>query len=322
MDDGGMEAFDIMDDFQMDVETMGLPELLNEINPALMDDMRSETPQVLSALLEQDFHFNSSGSVLATREPSLGRDASRTSDLNSSPAPAFQTVPSAGRLPGILTTPRQGQPSAMLPPTPTGTATFAIPESTWSGNAGPASKKRPKQTALQAPARSPVVAQRRIGGPKQEAFTASHEPAEGPQAYVPPSGQEDGEGDSDEDDDDARVGKKGPRADTGRRAERNRQSAAASRERKKQHITELERRVSMLSAENAQLQVEQLNALRKRLNNERQLLEENKNLKKQLVIRDMKIEKLSKKLTDAGISEAEGLKRPSTWAGSEWGQKK
>mmetsp|Transcript_21045 Transcript_21045/g.36197 ORF Transcript_21045/g.36197 Transcript_21045/m.36197 type:complete len:448 (+) Transcript_21045:192-1535(+) len=126
---------------------------------------------------------------------------------------------------------------------------------------------------------------------------------------------EDGDSSGDED-----TGE--PGAKKGIRAERNRQSAAASRERKKQHIQELERRVSMLSAENAQLQVEQLKALRTRIQSEKSLLEENKKLKKKLVMQDMKIEKLAKKLNDAGIAEEESLKRPSTWAGSDWGAKK
>jgi len=64
------------------------------------------------------------------------------------------------------------------------------------------------------------------------------------------------------------------------RAERNRQSAAASRERKKHHIRELERRVSVLSAENAQLQVEQLKAIRARISTHRALAEENDKLKR------------------------------------------
>lgn len=66
------------------------------------------------------------------------------------------------------------------------------------------------------------------------------------------------------------------------RAERNRQSAAASRERKKQHIRELERRVSLLSAENAHLQLEQLNLVKSRLEREKQLIEENRRLKNEV----------------------------------------
>lgn len=46
------------------------------------------------------------------------------------------------------------------------------------------------------------------------------------------------------------------------RAERNRQSAAASLERKKEHIKELERRVTLLSKQNAKLQVNQLEQVR------------------------------------------------------------
>lgn len=68
------------------------------------------------------------------------------------------------------------------------------------------------------------------------------------------------------------------------RAERNRQSAAASRERKKQHIRELERRVSLLSAENAHLQLEQLNIVKDRIEREKQLMQENRRLKNEVSI--------------------------------------
>ncbi|EME28660.1 uncharacterized protein Gasu_38680 [Galdieria sulphuraria] len=66
------------------------------------------------------------------------------------------------------------------------------------------------------------------------------------------------------------------------RAERNRQSAAASRERKKQHIRELERRVSLLSAENAHLQLEQLSFVKSRIEREKRLIEENRRLKNEV----------------------------------------
>lgn len=108
------------------------------------------------------------------------------------------------------------------------------------------------------------------------------------------------------------------------RAERNRQSAAASRERKKHHIKELERRVTILSQENAHFQVEQVKALRDRIEKERELLKENKNLKEKVVFRDMKIHALTKKLEKASISTKNGrckdaaLKRPNTWDAPEW----
>eukprot|EP00189_Rhodosorus_marinus_P008335 CAMPEP_0184751816 /NCGR_PEP_ID=MMETSP0315-20130426/43251_1 /TAXON_ID=101924 /ORGANISM="Rhodosorus marinus, Strain UTEX LB 2760" /LENGTH=293 /DNA_ID=CAMNT_0027231113 /DNA_START=482 /DNA_END=1363 /DNA_ORIENTATION=+ len=99
------------------------------------------------------------------------------------------------------------------------------------------------------------------------------------------------------------------------RAERNRQSAAASRERKKHHIRELERRVSMLSMENATLQVEQFNKIRARIEEEKRLADENQRLKNQLEFLDKQIEKVSKDLPVEAVdtetrTESENLK---TW---------
>lgn len=106
------------------------------------------------------------------------------------------------------------------------------------------------------------------------------------------------------------------------RAERNRQSAAASRERKKHHIRELERRVSILSQENAELQCEQLQVIRERIEKERSLLQENKELKRKVVFKDMEISKLSQELKNLKTEPEETtLKRPNTWDASEWGKK-
>mmetsp|Transcript_18668 Transcript_18668/g.39256 ORF Transcript_18668/g.39256 Transcript_18668/m.39256 type:complete len:288 (+) Transcript_18668:117-980(+) len=118
----------------------------------------------------------------------------------------------------------------------------------------------------------------------------------------------------------ADFGDEDPESKKQMRAERNRQSAAASRERKKSHIRELERRVAALSQENAQLQVEQLEAIRSRIGKERELLSENRKLKDRVVHQDMKIAALTKRLTAAGIKERD-LKRPSTWSAGEWNKK-
>lgn len=110
------------------------------------------------------------------------------------------------------------------------------------------------------------------------------------------------------------------------RAERNRQSAAASRERKKHHIRELERRVKLLSQENAQLQVDQLHTIRARLQKERELLQENQNLKRTVVFKDMEIAALSAKLDTYRIEddpvENKTLKRPQTWDSTCWSKRK
>lgn len=106
------------------------------------------------------------------------------------------------------------------------------------------------------------------------------------------------------------------------RAERNRQSAAASRERKKHHIKELERRVAVLSQENAQLQFGQLKVVVNRIEKERKLLEENKALKTTITFKNWEIKKLNtelKSLKPPSSSDASSsLKRPNTWDASQW----
>ena len=107
------------------------------------------------------------------------------------------------------------------------------------------------------------------------------------------------------------------------RAERNRQSAAASRERKKHHVKELERRASIHSKENAQLQVGQIEGFKRRLNADKELVEENNTLKKKLFMQDLTIQSLTQKLDESGISDNKPiLKRPNTWSGERWGRRK
>ncbi|CAN8061530.1 unnamed protein product [Agarophyton chilense] len=110
------------------------------------------------------------------------------------------------------------------------------------------------------------------------------------------------------------------------RAERNRQSAAASRERKKQYIKELERRVDMLSEENAKMQVSQFRLVRERLDHESKILDEVKQLKRKVVDRDMEIHKLSRELQNAKLKggdrdEGPGVPRPKTWDETDWGNR-
>lgn len=106
------------------------------------------------------------------------------------------------------------------------------------------------------------------------------------------------------------------------RAERNRQSAAASRERKKEHIKELERRVALLSEQNAMLQVSQLQQVRDRLAEEAQLLAENDNLRRTVVFKEMEISKLSHKLKSHNIDdEDESSIRRHTWDHSLWNKR-
>lgn len=104
------------------------------------------------------------------------------------------------------------------------------------------------------------------------------------------------------------------------RAERNRQSAAASRERKKEHIKELERRVTLLSEHNAKLQVSQLEQIRDRLAEEARLLSENGNLRRTVVFKEMEISKLTHKLKSHKIADDddENSLRRHTWDHSVW----
>ncbi|PXF45848.1 hypothetical protein BWQ96_04385 [Gracilariopsis chorda] len=108
------------------------------------------------------------------------------------------------------------------------------------------------------------------------------------------------------------------------RAERNRQSAAASRERKKQHIKEIERRVEILSRENAMMQLSQLRTVRQRIELESKILHQMKELQRKVVDRDMQIHRLSRQLKDAKIKNGEDenehsdIPRPSTWDSAEW----
>lgn len=111
------------------------------------------------------------------------------------------------------------------------------------------------------------------------------------------------------------------------RAERNRQSAAASRERKKTHMTELERRVKELSKENAKLQLGQLTVICQRVSQELELLEENYELKKKVAFRDLEIDKLSSDLKELKTDQEHEhdttiLPRPKTWDAGDWGRKK
>jgi len=325
----------------LDLEHLALPELMNEINPHLMADMNRSAPELMTALLEQDpLLFANS------RSDSMGLSAGKMASFDS---PGVLRSPAAANAPAELPPGfEQGVPTSSLHyPTATGDGAAAALSAQKSGATASKATLRAKQR--RAPGSSATVAVRTPGtsGAAAEASvtsgttgatavaSSSNKKRSKPQtaAAVPAHPTAGPNGDSGFPSGDGGVGGGGSEVEQpgedgvlhggAKRAERNRQSAAASRERKKFHIAELERRVSMLSAENAQLQVEQLQTLRSRIQKEKQLLEENKRLKKKIIIQDMKIEKLSKKLNDAGIDDdAEHLKRPSTWAGSDWGKKK
>ncbi|GJD05738.1 hypothetical protein Gasu2_01920 [Galdieria sulphuraria] len=81
-----------------------------------------------------------------------------------------------------------------------------------------------------------------------------------------------------------------------KRAKRNRQSAAASRERKKRYLEQLERRVSILSADNVRLQMELWKHLAVKHENQ-VLVEENNKLREELHFHQ----------TLLGLKEREGM---------------
>jgi len=103
------------------------------------------------------------------------------------------------------------------------------------------------------------------------------------------------------------------------RAEKNRISAARSREKKRAHIDELKRRVAMLSAENAQLQVEQWQAFQERIEKERRLRLENVQLGIKVDETKEKLKDAKMRLQEKGI-EVDNNKR-HTWSSGEWSKR-
>lgn len=112
------------------------------------------------------------------------------------------------------------------------------------------------------------------------------------------------------------------------RAERNRQSAASSRERKKAHITELRRRLALLEEDNARLESKEIDAVRARVYKEKELTEENTNLKVVVQEGNEEIDRLKKKVetkvshrvpAGATVLVDKELKRPSTWDNGKLG---
>jgi len=104
------------------------------------------------------------------------------------------------------------------------------------------------------------------------------------------------------------------------RAERNRHSAAASRERKKQLLAELARQVSELSKQNADLQIEQIKGMDEKRMVEKRLKEENAELKRAMQYLDMEYAKIQHIAENEGKGKSEfqterrkKLSRPKTW---------
>ena len=107
------------------------------------------------------------------------------------------------------------------------------------------------------------------------------------------------------------------------RAERNRQSAAASRERKKQHTKDLEQEVCELSKQNATLVVKQLNTLEERIQSEQKLEDENATLRQKVKEKKARIDALSNELKNLtlGLEPSPAVRKLNTWDNGELGKK-
>ena len=114
------------------------------------------------------------------------------------------------------------------------------------------------------------------------------------------------------------------------RATRNRQSAASSRERKKRHLRELQRRLELLTSENIRLEQSEIDSVRDRFAREDQLIEEGKQLKYQLSVKAEKCDELARKADEGDKEKAEQwakppsiekkLEKPKTWDNSSLGK--
>lgn len=110
------------------------------------------------------------------------------------------------------------------------------------------------------------------------------------------------------------------------RATRNRQSAAASRERKKAYERDLERRFSLLSEQKMILQRNLLEGIEDTLTDEKRLAKENEELRYKVELKKAEIERLRSRLTKYGKKQKKGdragLSRSNSWDSSHWKKKK
>lgn len=97
------------------------------------------------------------------------------------------------------------------------------------------------------------------------------------------------------------------------RAERNRQSAAASRERKKHYVKELEKRVGVLSKANAEIQMEQIELMKETIATEKQRI-------LTVTFQDMEIAKLMNQVAELSPSPLaeQSMRRSKTWDSADW----
>lgn len=359
---------------------MALPELLNGINSALLNDFKMDAPEVFSALLKQE--VRATASAVAAAAGNVPADSAAPQDelyngflgdvpsdvAADPPASAINPTPAAGFRVGQKRTKgdervaaaeaaamQQQQRGAPMPARPQLQRAQRRGDGSGNGNgvAWPAPMPDAAAAAVAAAAAAEAAAMQQTPSVvKQEMSHAMANPQFGvqmdaikgiqsvgadspsgsssalPSPTLPPGPPHglglramDGSDGVDYDGCGFEGGEENVEVKKAMRAERNRQSAAASRERKKHHIKELERRVTMLSQENAQLQVGQLDTIRNRIAKERKLLRENKTLKREVIIRDMRIEALTRELETHRIDDTPALKRPSTWSAGEWHKK-
>lgn len=300
---------------EIDVGSLPLPDLLNKINPGLMADMRVEAPAVLEGLLQQFPTQQQLEAAAVPLPPTTAGQLAAAAAAATPIDPDAMLVAAAAALPGQPALPVLPPTAADFPYAAAGMVPGVLP-------AGDLAPGVPVANGANGSAPAPAKASRpRVGqkrGKAPEATIVKQELTAMTGVFDMPHAADD---DGSENNEDRKA----------MRAERNRQSAAASRERKKNHIKELERRVTMLSQQNAKLQVEQLDAIRHRIGKEQRLSEENKSLRLQAVTKDLKIHELTNKLEKAGIDpptkklpeiQELNLKRPSTWGSSSWKESK
>lgn len=108
------------------------------------------------------------------------------------------------------------------------------------------------------------------------------------------------------------------------RAERNRQSAASSRERKKRHLRELQRRLELLTSENKRMEEHEIDLVRDRLSREEELRAEGEHLLESLKDKSVQHNQLEQKVMAAERPKVprpnQKLPKPRTWDNSSLGK--
>eukprot|EP00871_Galdieria_phlegrea_P001651 jgi/Galph1/2487/GphlegSOOS_G1146.1 len=333
----------------LDLESLTLPDLLNGINPDLLEDMKVQTPSVLRALMDQermvgdypstnestdissylttaDNDTDVSGlyggdSFLQCMDPSLNESSNRSSMSND----IFLDLYPQERFSSIFTSSSRydGQNAGRAVFKDEGLEVlqnfrrFSVEE----GAPARFDEERRKQPVAE-PLNNTIFVN------KNKRYSVEALSRQQKHRSVPTREKEDmispqkrrgpnlhnndlyADGDSDSGRTSNATSYTVPTEKKAMRAERNRQSAAASRERKKQHIRELERRVSLLSAENAQLQLEQLNTIKGRIEREKALIQESRRLKNEVKFQKEVISQQQSKIVELNTK----LKGPSRGA--------